>query len=175
MTKEKSHVDADRGAKAPAASADAWTPLTSLRDEIDRLFDDFGTSPWQWPLGRHGSRAGNGAAGKAVAPAVEIVERDGEYRITAELPGMAPEDVDVKVAGDTITIRGEKSEERKEEKEDFLLSERRYGSFHRTLRLPPGVDADAINASCAHGVLTVTLPKSQEARRKERKIEVKTA
>ncbi|WP_235868826.1 Hsp20/alpha crystallin family protein [Meridianimarinicoccus zhengii] len=84
------------------------------------------------------------------------------------------ENIDIKLSDGTITIRGEKSEEKKEEKEDYLVSERRYGEFQRTLSLPTGVDADAVKADFANGVLTVTLPKSPEAKQKERKVEVKT-
>jgi HSP20 family protein len=91
------------------------------------------------------------------------------------VPGMTAENVDIKMSDGTITIRGEKSEEKKEEKEDYLVSERRYGEFQRTLSLPSGVDADAVSADFANGVLTVTLPKTPEAKQKERKVEVKSA
>jgi HSP20 family protein len=110
-----------------------------------------------------------------LSPAVELVDCGDAFRITAELPGMAPEDVEIKLGDGTLSIRGEKSEEKKEEKEDYLLSERRYGAFHRSVALPPGVDADAVAAEVSNGILTVTLPKSAEARQKERKIEVKAA
>ena len=72
----------------------------------------------------------------ALRPATEFVECDGEYRMTAELPGMTVEDIDIKLSNGTITIRGEKSEEKKDEKEDYLVSERRYGEFQRSLTLP---------------------------------------
>ena len=91
------------------------------------------------------------------------------------LPGMSVENIDIKLGDGTITIRGEKSEERKEEKEDYLLSERRYGEFQRTLPVPPGIDAEKVSAAFANGVLTVTLPKSPEARQKERRIEIGSA
>jgi len=89
---------------------------------------------------------------------------------------MTAEDIDLKLSDGTITIRGEKSEERKKEKEDYLVSERRYGQFHRTLSLPSGIDADAdaVKAEFANGVLHVTLPKTAEAKQKERKIKVKS-
>jgi HSP20 family protein len=103
------------------------------------------------------------------------VECDGEYRVTAELPGMTAENIDIKLSDGTMTIRGEKSEEKKEEKEDYLVSERRYGEFQRILSIPSGVDAEAVSADFANGVLTVTLPKTPEAKQKERKVEVKSA
>jgi HSP20 family protein len=106
---------------------------------------------------------------------MDMVEADGEYRLTVELPGMKPEDVEIRLTDGALVMRGTKSEERREETEDRLLSERRYGAFHRSLSLPPGVDAERIAASVSDGVLTVTLPKSAEAKQKERKIEVKAA
>ena len=111
----------------------------------------------------------------ALRPATELVECDGEYRVSAELPGMSAEDIDIKLSDGMMTIRGEKSEAKKEEKEDYLVSERRYGEFQRTFSMPPGVDADAVSADLANGVLTVTLPKTPEAKQKERKVDVKSA
>ena len=108
-------------------------------------------------------------------PAVDMVERNGGYELQVELPGLDEKQIEVKLSNGMITIKGEKSEEKKEKKDDYLLSERRYGSFHRCLTLPAGVDADAISASFSNGVLTVKMPKTPEAKQKERKIEVKAA
>lgn len=155
------------------ATVDGWSPLGTLRDEIDRLFDDFGAGFWRRPSAR--SLPALAASAWPPAPAMELVECDGEYRITAEVPGMGADDVEVKLGDGTLTIRGEKSEERKEDKENYMLRERRYGAFHRSLPLPSGIDAEAIKADVANGVLTVTLPKTPEAKQKERKIEVQSA
>ncbi|MCB1334939.1 MAG: Hsp20/alpha crystallin family protein [Roseivivax sp.] len=149
--------------------------MLSLRNEIDRLFDDFGAGLMQHPLSRRMQALLPAGGDWAVRPATEFVECDGEYRITAELPGMSVEDIDIKLSDGTITIRGHKSEEKKEEKEDYLVSERRYGEFQRSLTLPSGVDADAVKADFSNGVLTVTLPKTREAKQKERKVEVTKA
>ncbi|MDG4648453.1 Hsp20/alpha crystallin family protein [Roseibacterium sp. SDUM158017] len=173
MTSKTSEIEVQKEA-APAAS-EGWPPILSLRNEIDRLFDDFSAGFWRRPLSRRMQSLLPAEGAWALQPATELVKCDGEYRITAELPGMAAEDIDIKLSDGTITIHGEKSEERKEEKEDYLLSERRYGEFHRTLSLPPGIDAGAVSASFANGVLTVTLPKSAEAKEKERKVEVQSA
>lgn len=167
---KKSAVDVQKDRQP--TPADGWPPFLSLRDEIDRLFDEFGTGAWRQPLARR--MQGLLPTGDW-APATELAECDGEYRITAELPGMSVENIDIKLGDGTITIRGEKSEERKEEKEDYLLSERRYGEFQRTLPVPPGIDAEKVSAAFANGVLTVTLPKSPEARQKERRIEIGSA
>ncbi|PWJ20579.1 HSP20 family protein [Jannaschia seohaensis] len=173
MSKKKSEIDV-RKEPAPA-SVEGWPSMTSLRNEIDRLFDDFGAGRWREPLSRRMHALLPASADWPLQPATEFVECDGEYRLTAELPGMTAEDIDIKLSDGTISVRGEKSEEKKEEKEDYLVSERRYGAFHRTLSVPSGIDADGVKAEFANGVLTVTLPKTQEAKQKERKIKVSTA
>lgn len=176
MAKHSSSVDVQREtAPGPEAGRDSWAPLLSLRDEIDRLFEDFGTGFWRHPLARRmGPRAGFGPE-MALSPVVEVVDCDGEYRVTAELPGLAPEDVEIRITDGMLSIRGEKSEETRDEKADYLLSERRYGAFQRSLRLPAGADPDKITAQLAQGILTVSLPKTAAARQQERKIEVKAA
>lgn len=173
MSKRKTEIEVRREAPSGAVAGEAWPSFLSLRHEIDRLFDEFGSGAWRGPLSRRMQALMPAGGEWAVRPATELVECGAEYRITAELPGMAAGDVDVKLGDGVISIRGEKSEERKEEKDDYLLSERRYGAVQRTLPLPPGIDAEAVTASFANGVLTVTLPKSAEARQKERKVEVR--
>ncbi|QEE35319.1 Hsp20/alpha crystallin family protein [Octadecabacter sp. SW4] len=173
MSKKKSEIEVRT--ETPPATVEGWPSMLSLRNEIDRLFDDFGAGLWRQPLSRRVHSLFPASAEWALQPATELVECDGEYRITAELPGMTAEDIDIKLSDGTITIRGEKSEEKKEEKEDYLVSERRYGEFQRTLSLPSGVNAEAVSADFTHGVLTVTLPKTPEAKQKERKVAVKSA
>lgn len=173
MSKKKPEIEVSK--ETPPATVEGWPSMLSLRNEIDRLFDDFGAGVWREPLSRRVHSLFPASAQWAQQPAAELVECDGEYRVTAELPGMTAENIDVKINDGTITIRGEKSEEKKEEKENYLVSERHYGEFQRTLSLPSGVDAEAVSADFANGVLTVTLPKTPEAKQKERKIEVKSA
>ena len=149
--------------------------LTGLRDEMNHLFDDFFTGFERrapslfrhyepgWLLGRHRGE---------MVPAVDVAEDDKEVRLTAELPGMKEEDVEVVLRDDMLTVKGEKKSERKEEKENYHLTERRYGAFERTFRLPETAQADKINAAFEDGVLTVTVPKKAEARKPEKKIKV---
>ena len=166
---------AERPAPAPAE----WHPFDSLRREIDRLFDDFG-------FGRRGSplRARSSAEADpfwrteiswAKAPAVDVAETDKAYEVTAELPGMDESNIEVKLADDVLTIKGEKKEEKEEKKKDYYLSERHYGSFQRAFAVPDGVDTDKIDAQFKNGVLTVTLPKTAQAQKSEKKIEIKKA
>jgi HSP20 family protein len=148
-----------------------------LRREIDRLFEDFNLG-WPRPSGRtvfDVEPFWRGEISWAKVPAVDIVEKEKEYEITAELPGMEEKNIDVKFADGILTIRGEKKEEKEEKKKDYYLSERHFGSFQRSFQVPEGVDADKIDASFKNGVLTVILPKSPEAQKREKKIAIKKA
>jgi Molecular chaperone (small heat shock protein) len=152
------------------------TPFESLRREIDRLFDDFRPFDWRLPsrvLGFEVPRISR--AEWQVAPAMDLVEKDDAYEITAELPGLDEKNVEIKLSNHTLTIKGEKSEEKEDRQKDYYLSERRYGSFQRSFQLPDGVDADKIDANFAKGLLTVKLPKTAEAKKAEKKISVKAA
>lgn len=162
----------------PASAPQVWRPFEGLRQEIDRLFEDFDTGFWRSPFRSSffdvaPSRRGNG--GFAAMPAVDVSETDKAYEITAELPGMDEKNVEVKVANGILTIKGEKQEEKEEKKKDYYRRERSFGSFERSFQVPEGVDADKIEASFKKGVLSVTLPKSAEAQKAEKKITVKAA
>jgi HSP20 family protein len=174
---KKSSVTVMHDDKAPAA-ARPWEPFASLRDQIDRIFNDF-----DWPDFRFAPRRGltafdpvrNWADLGGSLPAVDLVEHQGNYELQAELPGLDPGDIEVKLSDGMMTIKGEKSASHVEDKEDFHLRERSYGAFQRSFRLPSGVDSDKVEAKFEKGVLCVTLPKTAEAREKERRIEIKAA
>ncbi len=173
---------ADIETKAPAKAEEkpaeraavpaAWRPFESLRREIDRLFEDFDRGFWRLPSRGLFEMEPFWRRG-VTAPMVDIVEREKDYQLTAELPGMEEKDIELKITKDVVTIKGEKKEEKEEKKKDYYLSERRYGAFQRSFVLPDGVDADKIEASFNKGVLTVTLPKKPEAIKAERKVEIK--
>ncbi len=153
-----------------------WQPFENLKHEVDRLFEEFDGGFWRMPLRRSVFNFEPFVRLRPVtAPAVDIAEKDGIYEITAELPGMEEKDIDVSFAGGTLTIKGEKKFEKEEERKDFYLSERRYGAFERAFGIPDGVDTDKIAAHFRKGVLTVTLPKTVEAQKQEKKIAVKAA
>ena len=155
-----------------------WQPFESLRREVDRLFEDFGGSLWRSPFRSplfDVAPFRRGGAAFAALPAVDVSETDKAYEITAELPGMDEKNIEVKVANGNLTIKGEKQEEKEEKKKDYYMRERSFGSFERTFAVPDGVDADKIEASFKKGVLSVTLPKSAEAQKAEKKITVKAA
>src|SRR5689334_8072787 len=147
-----------------SGAPDYWQ---AFKTEMDRLFDRFtgslGLAPFQalrsWP-------------GFSVpTPAVDISEDDAAIKLTAELPGMTETDIQVSLSGNTLTIRGEKRQEREEKDKGYHLSERSYGEFQRSFLLPEGTDSDKVDAKFANGVLTVTIPKTPQAAPK--KIEVK--
>jgi HSP20 family protein len=138
-------------------------PFISLQREIDRLFDDFTQG---FPALSNGGTAD-------LLPSMDVTETDKQIEITAELPGLEEKDVQVNVADNVLTIRGEKKAEKEEKDKAYRLVERSYGSFVRSLALPDGVNADTIKASIEKGVLKVTVPKPAPAQVK--KIEVKTA
>jgi HSP20 family protein len=150
----------------------------SLRREIDRVFDTFNWGSWGFPLARRAfdfELPSLATAGWDIAPAVDVAEKDKEYEITAELPGLDEKHIEVKLSNDTLTIKGEKKEETEEKRKDYHLSERHYGSFMRSFQLPEGVDRAKIEANFSKGVLTVKLPKSVEAQKNEHKITIKAA
>ncbi|RUM95965.1 Hsp20/alpha crystallin family protein [Pseudaminobacter arsenicus] len=162
--------------KSPSPTEAAeWTPFESLRREVDRLFDDFRPFSWRLPSRVFGLEAPRIRAQWQLAPAVDLVEKDTGYEITAELPGIDEKNIEIKLSNHTLTIKGEKSEEKEEKQKDYYLSERRYGLFQRSFQLPEGIDVDKIEATFTKGVLTVNLPKSAEAKNAEKKISVKSA
>ena len=134
------------------------TSLSRLRWEMDHLFDRFLRDPWGMELF---DRVGSDLAW---GPQIELKESENEVTLKAELPGVEPEDVDVNVSGNVLTLRGEKRREHEEKKSDYYYMERQYGSFHRSIQLPNSVDPDKVDATFKKGVLTVTLAKRPDAR-----------
>jgi HSP20 family protein len=166
MAENDKTTEARGGLPAPEA-AGLWSPLSSLRREMDRLFDDFGTSRWPVP------GAMRLMAEMPPVPAMDLAESEGGYEVTVELPGIDVKDVELSVSDDMLTLRGEKREESERKDKDLHVRERRYGSFQRSLRLPADADAGRVEATCANGVLGITLPKSRTARAREQKIEIR--
>ena len=146
-----------------------WDPfrdMMSLREAMQNLFEDSVVAPRSLT---------GGAAGNL---ALDVRETPDAFVVTAAMPGVKPEDVDISVLGDTVRIQAELKEEREqtdsqaEKRDRWIVRERRYGSFQRAFTLPSGVKADQAQAAFEHGVLTLTLPKVEEA--KPRSIKVST-
>jgi len=135
-----------------------WTPfgdLSMFRREMDRLFERcFGESP---------SLNFPGVGGM---PRLDLAETKDSVTVKAELPGLEAKDLDISISGQTLTIKGEKKQEKEEKDEHRHLVERSYGAFSRTVALPAPVASDKIKATFKSGVLVITLPKTEDAKRK---------
>ena len=140
---------------------DVWRPTNELRrlqDEINSLFDFDG---WDFAPGLFD---------RNMAPALDMVENTDDFVVTVDLPGVSQENVDLSVADNVLTIKGEKTGDSESEDSNYYRKESWEGSFQRTVSLPQGVDADNVHAEMRDGVLSITLPKREEA--KPRKINV---
>jgi len=148
-------------------SRDGEDPLRMLQSEVNRAFEQF----WRgFDLPTSGAWDTGLASGSM--PPVDVRETGKEIEIVAELPGMDKGDVDVSVADGTLIIRGEKKAEHEKEEKGYRLRERSFGRVERVVPLPEGVDLDAVQAKFKNGVLTVTVPKTAEARSAIKRIPV---
>ncbi|MBI4548049.1 MAG: Hsp20/alpha crystallin family protein [Ignavibacteriae bacterium] len=132
-----------------------------MQREIDRMFDRF-----------RGGMIDDGSASTWL-PTVDIAEQENDYVVKVDLPGVNKSDVKITVQNDVLTIRGEKKQEKEKKGENYHRVERSYGSFQRSFTLPSSVMSDKIEASYDNGVLTITLPKVEEAKPKEIEVKVK--
>jgi HSP20 family protein len=141
-------------------------PFARLRNEVDRLFDDF---PSRLPTVRFAVPTG------LLVPAVEMTETKKAYKLNIEVPGMEAADVEMHVQDDAILISGEKKERREEDEKGYSYAERSYGAFERRIELPPGADPKGIKAKVGNGVLSITVPKKPEAASQRKRIEIESA
>jgi HSP20 family protein len=137
--------------------------MTSLQEQINRLFDDVLF------------RGSDESSLTSWAPAVDIYETDHELVVKADLPDVDPKDLDIRVENNILTIRGERKFEKKVDEDNYLRIERSYGSFSRSFSLASSVNPDAIKADYSNGVLTLTIPKREEAKPKQIKVNVGAA
>ena len=132
---------------------------------MDRFFHGFDLEPF-----------GSGElAASEFMPRVDITEDDKQIKVTAELPGMDDKDIDITLSGDSLTIKGQKQQETEDKGKDYYRSECRYGSFHRVIPLSTEVDKEKTEADFKKGVLRIRLPKTPEARKNRKKVDIKTA
>jgi HSP20 family protein len=133
-----------------------WNPyrnLVSLPREINRFFNDFGLDVWNTDT--------------VWSPAVDITETENGYEVKAEIPGMKKDEIKINYEDDMLTLSGERNHEKEEKNKNYHRIERHYGKFQRSFYLPKHVKADVIKANYKNGVLTVNIPKSEEAKPKE--------
>lgn len=141
------------------AGVSPWRDLNILEDQMERMMRGFPT--WE-----------PAAEDFTWAPRVDFADVDGAFVLTAELPGVEPDDVDIEVEGDVMTVRGEKRIEHEQKSEHVRIAERHYGSFERSFTLPSSADPEKVDADFHQGVLSLRIEKRPESR--GRKIEVKT-
>ena len=145
-----------------------WEPfreMTSLRDAMDRLFEDSFVRPSRfWP----------DQLGRGQLP-IDMYQTANDVVVKAVLPGLKPEEVDISITGDTLTIKGEHKEEQEVKQEDYFYKEHRYGGFSRSVAIPVQVKSDKAEATFENGVLTLTLPKAEEIKPKQIKVKAKPA
>lgn len=158
--------------RAPTEATPAYDPFSAMREEMNRMFERFssgGMGAFATPLGF--PKTGNTGEG-FVVPSIDVKENDGTLTLSAELPGLSEDEVELVVSEGLLSIKGEKRSESDEEKDNVHVRERRYGRFERSFRLPEGVEEEKIDAALENGVLTVTIPKGQKPMAAERKIAI---
>lgn len=169
MIDTKSIIPWNQGGDVTVKRGEGADAFTSLRREMDRVFDDFFT----------------GFAGRSMLPTltgmrdampvVDVSETEKDVIVTAEMPGLDKNDFEVTLARDVLTIRGEKKAEHERKDGDSYYAERRYGGFARSIRLPFEVADEQVDANYDKGVLTVRVPKPADLQKSIRRIEVKAA
>jgi len=155
LSREREHL--------PVRYAPEVDPFRSFQWELNRLFHEFPLAPrWGW----------RGLSSAEFTPLVDVSETDREVRVTVELPGLDEKDLTLELDEESLTIRGEKREEKEEKGRDWYTREQSYGSFHRLIRLPASVDGTRATAKFRKGVLTVTVPKLEASQSKRRTIKI---
>ncbi len=142
---------------------DPWRDFGSLQDRINKMFDDTMKSA---------SSGDEDLVTGAWSPAVDIHETDENYVVSADLPGLNKDDIQINVEDNTLTIKGEKKFEEKVPRDKYIRVERHYGTFVRSFSLPQNVDSTQIKATFKDGILELTLPKREEAKPKRIAVEV---
>ncbi len=138
---------------------DKLPTFSTLQEDMNRMLDNFFKRETSFDMGW--------------SPKIDILENDNDVTVKAEIPGVDPKEIDISITGDTLTIKGEKKEEKENKGEHYHRVERSYGSFTRTIDLPAHVNTDKVEAKNIHGVIEITLPKMEKS--KAKKISVKVA
>ena len=163
-----------------SAAASPFGLMRRMAEDMDRIFEDFGFAGPSFAMSPLLSPALQRSAGGMTSPqahpwtpALETFRRGDTLVVRADLPGLRKEDVEVEIDDGVLTISGERTEEKVENRDDYYRTERRYGRFHRALALPEGVTGESCDATFKDGVLEVTLPMPKKSERKARQIAIK--
>ena len=138
-----------------------WDPFSEMRTTMDRLFDEGFSRPWRL--------IPNSTEYESTFP-IEVSETDDALEVKASLPGVNPDEVEITVANDVLSVKAAHQETKEDKKRDYYRREIRYGSFHRSLSLPVSVDSDKAEAKFENGILQLTLPKAEAVRPKQIKV-----
>lgn len=177
----KRHMPTTEGKDTIPAEGMERHPLLGLRQEVDTLFDNFFSNFTLGPFGRYASgfdpfrRVGTALAARSgFMPSMDIRENDEAFHISAELPGMCEDDIELTLGDGNLVIKGEKKEEKCTDEEDCHLMERHYGSIYRSMPLPDGINEDKVEAEFTNGVLEITMPKSAKKEKAEKTVKIKS-
>jgi HSP20 family protein len=186
MATKVSNIDVKNGGEGSLSErmpvAATFAPLAGLRGDFDRAINRF--FPEGWPHMNIGSLldvepmrtlGGANLARIMESARADVSETESRYEISVELPGIDEKDIELSISDGLLTLKAEKKEEREEKKKNYHLTERSYGSITRSFRIPEGVATDKIKAAFSKGVLEVTLPKTKQAKARQRKIPVKAS
>jgi HSP20 family protein len=172
-------VPAAKPAPPLKVSASPFAFMRRFAEEMDRLFDDFGFDnrvhfPSLFTRGRELVRREAGLVPAAWSPRIDVVIRDDQYVVRADLPGLTKDDVKVEVTDDVVTIQGERKTQKKEEAEGYTYSECSYGRFYRAVPLPEGCETGKATAEFTNGVLEVVIPTTRPIEAKKRQLDIRT-
>ena len=156
---------------AKTGSARALTPFEEMDHMFDRFFEGAFPRGWLRPFRWERPLLSELAAADIRVPHIDLVERDEEIVLRAEVPGVEKKDVDVSITGNSVTLKGQTRHEEKEEKGEYYRHEISRGAFSRTVALPASVDPDKANATFKDGILEITLPKVEKAKRRTLKLD----
>lgn len=157
--------------REPTAMARAFDPWRGFQSDVERMFENFfGTA--STPFSLFSRPFTSGSEGALVVPSVDVKESDNAIEITAELPGIKEEDIELTLRDGVLTLRGEKRVERDDKDNNYHMTERRFGAFQRSFRLPEDVDNKACEANYENGVLHIFLPKREGASDRGQRIEI---
>jgi len=163
----------ERGLSQYEGYVSPFEMMRRFSEDVDRLFGGFGFSSFPFDAGRSLARTGasGGTGFTSWSPSVDVFTRDNDLVVAAEVPGMKPEDVNVEIEGNNLIIQGQTraEKENREQNQNFWYTERRYGSFYRTIPLPEGVNPDNAKANFNNGVLEITFPDAVRNLQPQRK------
>lgn len=142
-------------------------PFFSLQKDINRLFENFWSDSFL-------PASSENLWKNSFEPKINVVENEKEIRVEAELPGLEEKDVEVTLQDNSLIIKGEKKDTKENKSDNYHVYESSYGSFYRSIPLPSGIDTNKIDAVYKNGVMKITVPKTEEAAKKQKKIEIKT-